>query len=199
MGDIAITGSTQQRRVWPPVVGLVAVMWVLELVDIVGPWDLDQYGIEPRSTSGLLGILFAPFLHGGLGHLIANTVPLVLLGLLVSWRAGRYFWPVVVTIGLASGLGVWVLAGTGTVTIGASGLVFGLLTYLIAAGIQSRRFLDVLVGVVVLLIYGTMLLQVLPFFVAPQVSWLGHLFGAVGGVLAALLFAESPKDPPRRG
>lgn len=136
------------------------------------------------------GILAAPFLHDGLGHLGANTLPLLVLALLVSWRAGRSFWPVVATIVVGGGLVVRLLGPSGVVTIGASGLVLGLLAYLVAAGVRSRHFLDVLVGVVVLLVYGTLLLGVLPFFVPANVSWLGHLGGAAAGVLAALLFFE---------
>jgi len=188
------TRERSPRSIWLPVVALVAVMWAVELVDIVGPWDLDRYGILSRDTSGLVGIAAAPFLHDGLAHLVRNTVPLLVLGLLVSWRARGYLWPIAITIVAISGMGVWLFERPGTVTIGASGLVFGLLTYLIAAGVRSRRFLDVLVGVVVLVVYGSVLWGVVPIIAGVNVSWLGHLFGAIGGVVAALLFAETPKD-----
>jgi membrane associated rhomboid family serine protease len=168
---------------------LVAIMWVAEALDAVLPYDADALGIRSRSIEGLLGIPFAPFLHGGFGHLIANTVPLIVLGLLVSWRAGSAFWPVVGTIVLGSGAVVWLLGPANTVTIGASALVFGLLTYLIAAGFRTRHWLDVAVGITVLLIYGSLLWGALPFFVGPGVSWLGHLAGAAAGVLAAWWFA----------
>ena len=175
---------------WLPVVALVGIMWAAEFIDWILPWSADELGILSRSLRGLLGIPLSPFLHDGFSHLAANTVPLLVLGLLVSWRAGRSFWPVVLTIVLVGGLGVWLLGSSNVVTIGASGLVFGFLTYLIAAGVITRHWGDVLIGVVVLLLYGGLLWGALPFFVAPGVSWLGHLCGAAAGVLAALLFAR---------
>jgi membrane associated rhomboid family serine protease len=185
---VAVPSST--RRVWPPVIGLVAIMWAAELIDALLPYDADQLGIESRTVTGLLGVPLAPFLHGGFGHLLANTLPFVVLGLLVSWRAGSAFWPVIGTIVAGAGLGVWLLGPAATVTIGASGLVFGLLTYLVAAGFRTRHWLDVVIGVVVLLVYGSLLWGALPFFVPAGVSWLGHLCGAAAGVLAAVLFAD---------
>lgn len=182
--------STPTRRVWPPVVALVAIMWLAELVDAVLPYDADQLGIQSRSVPGLLGIPLAPFLHVGFSHLVANTVPFVVLALLVSWRAGSAFWPVVATIVVVSGFGVWLLGPSDAVTLGASALVFGLLTYLVAAGFLTRHWLDVVIGVGVLLVYGSLLWGALPFFVPEGVSWLGHLCGAASGVLAAGLFTD---------
>lgn len=179
------------RSVVRPVLVLVAVMWVAELVDLVLPYDADMLGIHSRSLDGLPGIVLSPFLHLGFGHLLANTVPLVILGLLVSWRAGSRFWPVVATIVLVGGVGVWLLGPSGTVTVGASGLVMGLLTYLLAAGVITRHWGDVLLAALVLLVYGSLLWGVLPFTVAPGVSWLAHLSGAGAGVLAAVLFAPA--------
>ena len=192
----AVVPATTTRRVWPPVVALVAVMWAAELIDALLPYDADQLGIESRSISGLLGIPLAPFLHVGFGHLVANTLPFVVLGLLVSWRAGSAFWPVVMTIVVGSGLGVWLLGPAGTVTLGASAVVFGFLTYLVAAGFRTRHWLDVAVGIAVLLAYGSLLWGALPFFVAPGVSWLGHLCGAASGVLAAFLVAPRRTPSP---
>ena len=186
----AVVPATSTRRVWPPVVALVAIMWAAELVDAVLPYDADQLGIESRSIEGLLGIPLAPFLHGGFGHLMANTLPFVVLGLLVSWRAGSAFWPVVITVVVGSGLGVWLLGPANAVTLGASALVFGFLTYLITAGFRTRHWIDVVVGIAVVIVYGSLLWGALPFFVPPGVSWLGHLCGAASGVLAAFLFAE---------
>jgi membrane associated rhomboid family serine protease len=186
--------TTTTRRIWPPVLGLLALMWAAELVDAVLPYDADQLGIESRSIEGLLGVPLAPLLHGGFGHLVANTLPFLVLGLLVSWRAGSAFWPVVATIVIGSGLGVWLLGPASTVTIGASALVFGMLTYLVTAGFRSGHWLDVVVGIAVLLVYGSLLWGALPFFVPPGVSWLGHLCGAVSGVLAAVWFA--PRRTP---
>ena len=192
MSEIATVADERRRSFWKPVVALVGVMWVVEILDLVLPGVWNEHGIVSRDLSGLLGIPLAPFLHDGLGHLVANTVPFLVLGLLVSWRAGRTFWPVLLTIVVASGLGVWLVGPSGAVTVGASGVVFGFLTYLIVAGVVTKHFLDVLIGVLVLLVFGSLLWGVLPFVGPAQVSWQAHLFGALGGVLAALLFAVRP-------
>ncbi len=194
MDSLAPGATPPTRSVWKPVAGLVAAMWLVELLDVVLPGDATSLGIRSREAAGLPGIVTSPFLHVGWAHLIANTVPLVVLGLLVSWRAGRAFWPVVAVIVIVGGLGVWLLGPAATVTVGASGLVFGLLTYVITAGVVTRRLVDVVLGVLVTLVYGGMLWATLPFFVPAQVSWLGHLCGAASGVLAALLFTPSRGD-----
>lgn len=167
-------------------------MWVLEIVDAVLPLVMDSWGIVARSASGLVGVLLAPFLHGGFGHLMANTLPFLLLGLLVAWRSRERFWAVLGTVVVVGGLGVWLLASPATVTIGASGVIFGFAAYLVAAGVLTRHWLDVLVAVGVVLVYGSMFTGVLPFAVPDGVSWLAHLTGALAGVLAAVLLAPRP-------
>ena len=171
---------------------LVAVMWAVELVDAVLPVTLDRLGITGRTPSGLLGIPAAPFLHVGFGHLLANTVPFVVLGLLVAWRSKDRFWGVLGVIVVLGGLGVWLLTSPSTVTLGASGVLFGFAAYLVTAGVLTRHWVDVVVAVGVLAVYGTMLTGVLPFAVPPGVSWLGHLTGALSGVVAAVLLARRP-------
>lgn len=161
---------------------MVAVMWATEIVDAAGA-HLDDDGIRPRDVDGLLGVLFAPFLHGGFGHLFGNTVPFLVLGAVIALGGLVRVLSVTVIVGLVSGLGVWLLAPSNSVTIGASGVVFGFATYLLARGFYSRRMLHLGVGVLVLLVWGTTLLfGLVP---TPGVSWQAHLFGAVGGVLAA--------------
>jgi hypothetical protein len=169
-----------------PVAVLVIAMWVLEIIDVVLGGRLDGLGIQSRSTDGLVGVLLSPLLHGGFGHLMANTVPLVVLGLLVSWRRDGRIWAVVAIVVVVGGLGVWLLGPSGAVTIGASGLVFGLLGYLIVAGAITRHWVDILVSVVVVLVYGSMLWGATPLGVPSGVSWLAHLTGALAGALAAL-------------
>ncbi len=172
------------------VLGLVAVMWVAELVDAVLPLAFDQWGIQGRSASGLIGVALSPFLHADFAHLIANTVPFLVLGLLVAWRSQERFWAVLAMITLVGGLGVWLLTSPSTITIGASGVVFGMAAYLVAAGILTRHWLDIAIAVGVVLVYGTMFAGVLPFGVAAGVSWLAHLTGALAGVWAAFVFAR---------
>lgn len=173
-----------------PVLALLAVMWVLEVIDAVLPLMMDAWGIQGRTVSGLLGIVLAPVLHGGFGHLIANTVPFLVLGVLVAWRTRDLFWVVLGIIVVVGGLGVWLFTSPATVTIGASGVVFGFAAYLIASGLLTRHWVDVLVAIGVVAVYGTMLVGALPFGVAAGVSWLAHLTGALAGVLAAVLVAR---------
>jgi membrane associated rhomboid family serine protease len=163
---------------------MVAVMWVLEIVDAAGA-NLDDDGIRPRDADGLLGILFAPFLHGGFGHLFGNTVPFLILGGVIALSGLMRVLSVTAIVALTSGIGVWLFAPANSVTIGASGVVFGYATYLLARGFYSRRGLHLGVGVLVLVVWGSTLL----FGLVPTegVSWQAHLFGALGGVLAARL------------
>jgi membrane associated rhomboid family serine protease len=168
--------------------GFVALLWVVEIADAVGGGSLDQYGIEPRSEEGLWGILAAPLLHGGFTHLESNSVPLLVLGFLVAVVSTGRWLLVLAWSWLVSGIGVWLVAPPNSITLGASGLVFGLLTYLLVAGFLERNAVRILVSVAVFLLYGSVLLGVLPG--QPGISWQGHLFGAVGGVLAAYLHAD---------
>lgn len=193
-----LTPDHRARRVVLPVAALVLVMWVVELVDAVLGGRLDGLGIQSRSTDGLAGVLLSPLLHGGFGHLVANTIPLVILGLLVSWRRNGRIWSVVGIVVVVGGLGVWLLGPSNTVTIGASGLVFGLLGYLIVAGAITRHWVDILVSVIVVLVYGGMLWGATPLGVPAGVSWLAHLTGALAGALAAVLLnrRRSPTDIP---
>jgi len=182
--------SSRAAGVVVPVVGLVAVMWAAELVDAILPVTMDQWGVQGRTASGLVGVLLAPFLHAGFAHLLANTVPFLVLGLLVAWRTRDRFWAVLLLITVAGGLGVWLLTSPSTITIGASGVVFGLAAYLVTAGFLTRHWLDVVIAVGVVLFYGTMFAGVLPFGVSAGVSWLAHLTGALAGVGAAFALAR---------
>jgi len=165
-----------------PVLVMLAVMWVEEIVDVPLGGHLDRFGIRPRRLNGLDGIVFAPFLHSGFGHLIANTVPFLLLGGAIAYGSTRRFVQVTVITGVVGGVGTWLTGGSHTLVIGASGLVFGYLTYLVSRGVFARRASYILGGVLVLFVYGGVLWGLLP---RPGISWQGHLFGAVGGILAA--------------
>jgi membrane associated rhomboid family serine protease len=164
------------------VAGMLAVMWAVEIIDLLPGVDLDSLGIRPRTLRGLIGIPLAPFLHSGVGHLIANTIPFVVLGAVVALSGLTRFIEVTVMIVLVSGLGTWLFGASDTIHLGASGLVFGYLTYLIARGFFAAKPLWILGGVVIGLLYGGLLWGLLP---RPGISFTGHLFGAVGGVLAA--------------
>ena len=164
------------------VAGLAGLMWAVELVDVVAG-DLDSHGIQPRDTEGLAGIALAPFLHGGFDHLIGNTPPFLVLGAVIALSGLVRVAAVTAIVAGVGGLGTWLVGPENTVHIGASGVVFGYAAYLLTRGFYSRRALHLATGVLVLAVYGTTLLfGLVP---TPGVSWQGHLFGALGGVVAA--------------
>lgn len=173
-----------------------AVLWAIEIVDAAMDNQLDQYGVQPRSDEGLLGILFAPLLHGGWDHLSANSVPVLVLGFLTLASGVLRGLAATAVIWLVGGIGVWLVAGSNSVHIGASGLVFGWIVYLAVRGIVNRRFWEIALGVGVLLVYGSVLWGVLPG--QPGVSWQGHLFGAIGGAIAAVVVSQR-RDEVIRG
>jgi membrane associated rhomboid family serine protease len=178
------------------VLALVVVMWVTEVVDLAVGHRLDGYGIHPRDVGGLPEIVSAPFLHAGFGHLIANTVPFAAMGAAIALGGLARVAVVTVVVGVVSGLGVWLVAPSDEVHLGASGLVFGYAAYLVARGVLSRRMVELAVGVVVVAIWGIGLLQgLLP---QARISWQAHLFGAIGGVVAAFLLAGRREPPPAR-
>lgn len=169
-------------------IGWVALLWLLEAVDSLSGHALDTFGIVPRKPAELLDIVPSAFTHFGFGHVASNTLPLLVLGFIAALRGiGRYL-AVAFTIIVIGGLGVWLVAPAHTNTAGASGLIFGLFGYLLVRGFVDRRALDVVIGLVVGALYGSILWGVLPN--ATGVSWQGHLFGLIGGVVAAFLFRE---------
>jgi membrane associated rhomboid family serine protease len=164
---------------------LLAGLWVLELLDQLSGNQLDQFGIHAREVDGMPEILTAPFLHAGWDHLISNSLPFFVLGFLVL-LSGMARWLVSsLIIIVISGMAAWLLTPPNTIILGASGLIFGWLTYLLARGIWSRRPAQVVIAVLVLLVYGGLIWGVFPGNTG--ISWQAHLGGAIGGVLAAWL------------
>ena len=197
-----VTPEPKQKPAWVvggiTIVGFVALLYVMEIVDTVLGHRLDQDGIRPLETDGLWGILWAPLLHGGWPHLIANTVPALVLGFLMTLAGMGRFLGATAIIWLLGGFGTWLIGNIGahcpyvgvqctTNHIGASGLIFGWLTFLIVFGFFTRKIWEIVTGVVVLLIYGSILLGVLPGTFG--VSWQGHLCGALDGLVAAYLLS----------
>jgi len=160
----------------------IGALWVVFLVTLVVP-SLKSYGLVPRDLSGSLGILTMPFLHSGVAHLVGNTLPLLaLLLLLAGSRANS--WRIVAGTAVLGGLLLWLFGRTAN-HIGASGLVFGLVAFLIASGVLEKRLIPLLITVIVGFLFGgTLLSGILP-TAGPEVSWDGHLFGAVAGVAMA--------------
>ena len=192
-GGTGAAPAAKGPRRWPALVLLfcfVGLMWVVEAADWVlveatgNEQVLDGYGVRPLSADGLLGILFQPLLHGDWAHLIGNSIALLVLGSIIAMSGVRPLVTVTLISWLASGIVSWLLGGTGTVHIGASGIVFGYIIYVIVRGFFSRRFLHLLVGVLLGVFYGLDAVAGLSPLQA-GVSWQGHLGGAIGGFLTA--------------
>jgi membrane associated rhomboid family serine protease len=180
-------GRDRSTALWLVVV-MVALMWAIEVVDVAADGRLDAYGIHPRDTDALPEILSAPFLHAGFGHLISNTVPFAAMGAVIALGGLARVALVTLIVAVVSGLGTWLVASPNSVHLGASGVVFGYASYLVARGILSRRLAELAVGALVAAIWGIGLLQgLLP---QERISWQAHLFGAIGGVLAAFLLTR---------
>ncbi|MFF3751333.1 rhomboid family intramembrane serine protease [Streptomyces sp. NPDC002018] len=168
-------------------VGWVALLWLLEGVDVATAHSLDGYGIVPREPSELADVVPASFIHFGFAHVAANSVPLLVFGFLAALGGIRRFLAVCAVIIVADGLGVWLISPAHTNTAGASGLIFGLFGYLLVRGFVERRPMGILVGLVIGAIWGSsILLGVSP--ASTTVSWQGHLIGLTAGVAAAFLF-----------
>lgn len=170
-------------------IGFVLLIWGLELVDtVILRGQLDRWGIRPRRLSGLWGIVWAPLLHGNLKHLTANTVPLLVLGWLITLQGRNVFLLVTGMVWVASGVGTWLFGGNNTNHIGASGIVFGYFGYLLLRGYFEQSPTAIAIAVLVGLIYGSMIWGVLP--IRRGKSWQSHLFGFLGGGFTARYLTE---------
>jgi membrane associated rhomboid family serine protease len=196
--------QTKKRPTWmvggATILTFVALLYLVELIDQLMNHSLDVNGIRPGQTDGLWGIVLAPVLHANWQHLAANTVPLLVLGFLVTLAGmSRFVWATAI-IWILGGFGTWLIGNVGsscgpTDHIGASGLIFGYLAFLLVFGIFVRRFWDIVIGLLVLFLYGGVLLSAMPVLhQCGGVSWQGHLSGAVAGVMAAYLLST----PERR-
>jgi len=172
------------------------VLYVSEGIDAALNGALNDDGIIPREVNGLDGIVWAPLLHADWPHLLANTIPVLVLGFLAMAGGIGQFVAVTATIWIISGLGTWLTGEDNSVHLGASGLIFGWLTFLLVRGFFARSFGQILVAVALFLLYGGTLLGVLPG--QPGISWQAHLFGAVGGVLAAWLVSSADRARSRQ-
>ena len=166
------------------ITSLVALFWIIELIDIATGNGFGIYGILPRTVLGLRGIIFTPFIHQNIYHLLLNTIPFIVLGSLVSLRGVEDFLEISLFVMLVGGAGVW-LVGRPAYHIGASGLIFGYFGFLATVGWYERRFSSIFISLVVLFLYGGLLQGVLP--VRPFVSWEGHLCGLLAGVACTRL------------
>ncbi|MBE9032495.1 rhomboid family intramembrane serine protease [filamentous cyanobacterium LEGE 11480] len=169
--------------------GMVVGLWTLELIDsLLLRGKLNRFGIRPRQSYGIKGIFLSPLLHGDLKHLAANTLPLVMLGGFILFRNQQTFAIVTAVVWLISGIGTWLFGGPRTNHIGASGIVFGYLGFLLLQGYLERSPIAIGLAVISGVLYGGSLWGVLP--IKRGRSWQGHLFGLIGGGIAARYLPE---------
>ena len=204
---MSVEPTSKKRPTWMAggvtVVSFVALLYVIEAFDQATGDRLEQDGIRPLEVDGLWGILWAPLLHANWAHLIANTVPALVLGFLVSLAGMSRFVYATVIVWLLGGLGTWLIGNLGapygveTNHIGASGLIFGWLTFLIVFGFFTRHAWQIVVGILVFLVYGGVLWGALPGTFG--VSWQGHLCGGIAGVIAAYVLSGPERKARERG
>ncbi len=180
----ALSTSENKLKLFQPIILIVAVIWIVEAVNLFSGHDLCRFGILPRSTFGLVGIVLSPFLHVSLTHALVNTPPLFILGTIVLLHGQKKFFHTISVIIIIGGLALWLIGNPGF-HCGASGLIFGLFGYLVARGIFRKSVTSFIVALVVFFAYGSILWGVLP--LNPGVSFMGHLTGLGAGVLAARL------------
>jgi membrane associated rhomboid family serine protease len=193
------TPERNKRPVWVTggltILSFVGLLYIIEGVNQMTGDRLDNGGIKPLETDGLWGILFAPLLHADWQHLISNTLPALVLGFLMTLLGLSRFIFATVIIWMAGGFGTWLIGNMGSTCggepniIGASGLIFGWLTFLIVFGFFTRTAWQIVVGILVLVYYGTVLLGALPQVGCTGISWQGHLCGAIAGVFAAYVLS----------
>jgi len=197
--DPAYTGSAQSRANFGAAVrlslGFVVLLWIIQALNVALDLDLQRFGVRPRELAGLAGIFVAPLLHGGFGHLIANSVPLFVVGTAMlhlypdtssKVLPAVYFWP---------GIAVWLFA-RGGVHVGASGLIYGLAAYVFVAGVIRRDRRAIAASLLVAFIYGSLAWGVLP--IQRGVSWETHLAAALIGVVLAIALRRLDVPPHKR-
>ncbi|MDO5099232.1 MAG: rhomboid family intramembrane serine protease [Corynebacterium sp.] len=174
-------------------IGYTLIIWAVHIINAsVFSNHLAYFGIRPLDPATLWHIVTSPLIHGSFNHLIANTVPGAVFSFLIGWSGARVYWEVTLITMAIGGIGVWFTGGVGTTHIGASGLIYGWLAYLIIRGIFNRSLNQVLLGFVLAVAYSGLVWGVLPG--EPGVSWQAHLFGAIGGMVAGAFITSD--DPP---
>ena len=175
--------------------GIVALMWLVEVINTLDSNGLDHDGIWARNVDRFWGIATSPFIHASFEHLTDNTIPFIFLGVIIAWRGAARLALVTGFVIVIGGLGTWLISPAGAPTIGASGVVFGYATYLLARGFFDRSAWELVVGVVVGVIWGSVLIASL---VPHQgVSWQAHVCGGIAGVIVAWRLSHSDRQSRR--
>jgi len=171
------------------IIFIIILLWLIFAIGLILP--LDWLGIKPRSISGLPGILFAPFIHAGLEHLLANSISLLMLGTVFFAIERRLPILILFFIIITSGFGTWLIGRSGYLHVGASGVIYGILGYLLAMGVFARNIKAILVSVLVFILYGGMVWGIFPS--DGFISWESHLCGFIAGIIAARFYSRSGK------
>jgi membrane associated rhomboid family serine protease len=179
----------EAKKAFWVMVGFLALLWAIQIVNAIGGYDLSyEFGVEARDPASLPEIFTAPLLHFSWNHIEANSGPLFVFGFLAAYRGVKKWLGVSVLIIVASGLGIWFISPSPRVTVGASGLLFGYFGYLIVRGLFDRHRIDIVIGLVMALCFAYTFVSLLP--TEPGVSWQGHLFGFVGGIIGGWIFRD---------
>jgi membrane associated rhomboid family serine protease len=175
--------------------GFVALIWLIQLLNWGLDLELERFGVRPRELAGLPGILLAPLLHAGFAHLIANSLPLLVLGTGMLHLYPNSALKVIPAVYLGPGIAVWLFARP-SVHVGASGLVYGLVSYIFVAGLMRRDKRAIAASLLVCFLYGTLAWGVLP--IEPGVSWETHLAAALIGLMLAIALRRLDIPPRKR-
>ena len=195
--DVIMAGVREARKALFVMVGFIAIIWALQIANWTDHYGLDNsYGIIPRDVLRLPNIFLAPFLHLSWSHIEANSGPLFIFGFLAAYRGVWRFVGVTLLIAITSGMAIWFFAGSNTLTVGASGLIFGYFGYVVIRGLIDRNLIDALVGAVMALSFAYLVTVAVPG--TPGVSWIGHIGGLAGGVAAGWIFRSRRDKAPAK-
>lgn len=183
------------RRSFIIAASFTLALWLIKSIELIFLFDLVQYGVYPRTLSGLKGLLFAPMIHGSLSHLFANTAPLLILGSVLIYNYPKSAKIVIPVIYIASGLGVWLFARS-AYHIGASGLTFGMMFFIFTIGVIRWDRKAIAFSLIVFFLYGSMIWGVFP--TTPDISFESHLSGAILGIVFAILLKNHDPVPPKK-
>lgn len=173
----------------------VALLWSVFFIDVLFfNGNLAYFGIQPRDVNTVWHIATAPFLHANMTHLVSNTMSGMVFCFLIALTSTRSLLEVTAIAAVVAGLGTWLIGGVGTVHIGASGVIYGWVAYLVLRGVFNLSWRQTILGVILALTYTGLIYGLLPG--TPGISWQGHLFGALGGAIAAATITSD--DPPAK-
>lgn len=190
-----MNNTTHWLNCFKPVFYFTSLLWIIKSAEGIFSLDIRFLTILPREVTGLLGIIFAPLLHSSWNHLAANSLPLLLLGSLLAYGYPVSKWKTLLIVWLVSGFGVW-LFGRPSYHLGASGLTTGLFYFLFIASILRRDRISIAIMCIAVFMYGSILLGILPW--DPRISFEAHFFGAIGGILSAILFCQQDPKAKRK-